>query len=295
MAVEIRARNLVITDARDAFAYRRYVKGEEGSLARLTKAMWIKQGAIVTPDTMKIALNAGTVPDVWKDPWSRITREYVRDDMTKAWVKSISTAGDMIAKKVNRLQRKQFEFDSTMAAIKAWIDANAGSLIVNLTAGQLSSIHALLQSQIALGVTSPYILAQRIKPMVGLTEREARAVAKFIASLTEDGVAANAINKQADKYAKYLHRNRAARIAQTELANAYGAGEMASMKQAVAEGWLPGVPEKSWLAGGPNPCEICEENEAAGAIPLEEAFPSGDQQQTAHPSCACAVSYQVRR
>jgi len=295
MAVETRARNLVITDARDAFAFRLYVKAEEGPLARLTKAMWIKQAAIVTPDITKIALNSAAVPDVWKDSWSRMIREFVRDDITSAWVKSISVAGDVIAKKVNRLQRKQFDFDSTMAAIKAWIDNNAGSLITNLTAGQMSSIHALLQSQIALGVTSPYILAQRIKPMVGLTEREARAVAKVIASLSEEGIPAGAINKRVDKYAKYLHRNRAARIAQTEISNAYGAGQMESMKQAVAAGELPGIPEKSWLAGGPNPCEICEENEAAGDIPLEETFPSGDQHQTAHPSCACAVTYSVRR
>ena len=295
MAVETRARNLIITDARDAFVFRRYVKAEEGSLARLTKAMWIKQGEIITLDTVKVALNVGTVPGEWEDQWSKMTREYVRDDMTSAWVKSISTAGDAIAKKVNRLRLKQFEFDSTMTAIKAWVDANAGKLIVNLTAAQMSSVHALLQSQIALGVTSPYILAQRIKPMVGLTEREAKAVAKFIASLSEDGVPAGAINKSVDKYAKYLHRNRANRIAQTELSNAYNFGQAGSMRQAVDAGELPGVPDKSWLAGGPNPCEICEENEAAGPIDLDAVFPSGDEHPTAHPSCACAVSYSVRR
>jgi len=295
MAVETRARNLIITDARDAFIYRRYVKDEESSIARPTKALWEKQGLLVTPSTVELALKTGTVPPEWEGPWNRMTREFVRDDITSGWIKSISTAGDRIAKKVNRLQRKQFDFDSTMTAIKAWLDNEGGKLIVNLTAAQMSSVHALLQAQIALGVTSPYILAQRIKPMVGLTEREAAAVAKFIASLTEEGAAANAINKQATKYAKYLHKNRAARIAQTEISNAYNFGQMNSMRQAVEAGELPGAPEKDWLAGGPNPCEICEENEAAGPIALDAVFPSGDEHPTAHPSCACAVSYSVRR
>lgn len=35
--------------------------------------------------------------------------------------------------------------------------------------------------------------------------------------------------------------------------------------------------------------EICEDNEAAGAIPLGEGFPSGDDCPPAHPNCRCAL------
>ena len=147
MAIETRARNLIITDARDAFAFRRYVKEKESSIASPTRALWKKQGALVTLDTVKLALNAGTVPPEWEDPWIRMIREFVRDDITPAWVKSISTAGHGIAKKINRLQRKQFDFDSTMIAIKAWLDNEGGKLIVNLSAAQMSSVHALLQAR----------------------------------------------------------------------------------------------------------------------------------------------------
>lgn len=295
MQLETRAQRIIITDARDTYAFRRHVRKEERTISSPVKALWKKSSELVTVDTVKIALNSGTIPSKWKDPWERMIREFVRDDITSAWVKNISIAGDIIAKKVNRFQRKQFDFDSTMMAVKAWLDSNGGRLIVDLTAAQIGSIHALLQAQIALGVTSPYILAQRLKPLVGLTEREAKAVAKFIAGLTEEGVAAGSINTQAGKYAKFLHRNRASRIARTEISNAYNFGQMNSVQQAVAEGWLPGVPEKTWMAGGPNPCEDCLENEGAGPIALDAVFPSGDEHPTAHPNCACSVGYSVRR
>lgn len=296
MAIETKARDLVITDARSIFELRRYLNEEERNISRPVRALWKRQSELVTIDIVKLALKTGTVPDeLWKNPWDRMIREFVRDDITSEWIRSIGIAGAGIAKKVNQIQRKQFDFDSTMISVKAWIDNQGGKLIVNLTTAQFSSVHALLQDQIALGVTSPYILAQRIRPIVGLTEREALAVARFMASLTEEGVAASVINSQVANYTKFLHKARAIRIARTEISNAYNFGQMDSIRQAAHEGWIPGVPEKSWMAGGANPCEICEENEAVGPIALDAAFPSGDEHPTAHPNCECAVGYRVRR
>lgn len=50
-----------------------------------------------------------------------------------------------------------------------------------------------------------------------------------------------------------------------------------------------GIGYKQWILG-PNPCEICEENEAEGAIEVDEDFPSGDARPPAHPNCECAVT-----
>ena len=103
------------------------------------------------------------------------------------------------------------------------------------------------------------------------------------------------INKQVANYAKFLHKNRAQRIARTEISNAFNFGQLDSLGQAVQEGWLPGIPEKSWMAGGADPCVICLENESVGPIALPDIFPSGDAHPTAHPQCECAVGYKVRR
>ncbi len=286
---------MIITDARDYFVLRRHIRKEIPSISRPVKALWKQQAELVTVEITRLAIATGNIPPEWKGPWERMIREFVRDDITIQWIKNISVAGDGIAKKVNRLQRKQFDFDSTMTSVKAWVDNEGGRLIVDLTGAQMESIHALLQHQIALEVTSPYVLSQRIRPMVGLTNRETMAVAKFMATLQEQGVSPAMINKQVANYAKFLHKNRASRIARTEISNAFNFGQLNSLNQAVQEGWLPGVPEKSWMAGGADPCEICLENESVGPIALPDVFPSGDARPTAHPQCECAVGYRVRR
>lgn len=295
MAMEVKARDLVIADARSYFELRRYLNKEERGLARASHALWKRQRELVTLDIVETALRTGAIPPEWRDPWERMIREFVRDEIIPQWVKSIAVAGDGIAKNVNRLQRKEFAFDSTMTRVKAWIDNEGGKLIVNLTAKQIGSVHALLQDQIALGVTSPYVLAQRIRPMVGLTQVKVNVLAKNLASFIEQGLPASVINKQIERTAKRYHKQRAALIARTEISNAYNFGQMDSLQQAVAEGWLPGIPEKDWIAGGADPCEICLDNEAAGSIAIDAAFPSGDYHPTAHPGCECAVGYRVRR
>jgi hypothetical protein len=293
--IEVKARSIVISNGRSGFKLRRHILKERNGIANPVKAMWAKQSDIVTVKTTKLALESGTVPAEWKEPWERMIREFVRDTITQEWIKSLSVGGEDIADKINRLQRKQFDFDSTMTRVKAWVDNEGGSLIVDLTTAQMNSTHALLQNQIAMQVTSPYVLQQRIKPMVGLTQKETMAVSRFMAALTEEGVSADIINRQVARYAAFLHKNRALRIARTEISNSYNFGQMNAMRQATAEGWIPGTPEKAWMAGGINPCDICLDNEAAGYIGLDAAFPSGDDHPTTHPNDECAVGYRVRR
>ncbi|GAH04830.1 unnamed protein product [marine sediment metagenome] len=188
MHLEVKARDIILTDRRFALKLRRYLDKKESSISRPTKEMWEEQAKLVTVETAKIALGTGTIPEEWEEGWDRKTREFVRDTIITAWIKGMSESGDDVAKKVNQIQTKGFDFNTTMTSVKAWVDKNGGKLIVDLTAAQMGSVHALLQAQIALGVTSPYILSQRIRPIVGLTKREALAVIRFMTTLTEEGV-----------------------------------------------------------------------------------------------------------
>jgi len=295
MLVEVRARNMVITDANDARVVRRYIEARKRRVVGPVSSLWRKQRELVTVTAAKHALRTGALPSDLEDAWNEMLVEFVRDDLVPEWIKSISAAGSGIAKKVNRIQRKQFDFSPAAQSTMSWIDSASGTLIANFSASQINAVRALLHEQVSQGVASPYLLAQRIRPIVGLTEKEAGYVRKVMTSLVEEGLPAKIVNGQVERLANTLHRNRAFRIARTELSDAYNFGQLDSVKQAARAGWLPGVPQKSWIAGGPNPCEVCEENEAAGPIPLEDTFPSGDERPTAHPSCACSCSFEVRR
>lgn len=79
---------------------------------------------------------------------------------------------------------------------------------------------------------------------------------------------------------------RAALIANTEIANANSAGALAGYKEARDSGVNV---LKEWLTDD-DPCDVCQENADAGAIELDDVFPSGDDAPSAHPRCLCAVS-----
>lgn len=78
---------------------------------------------------------------------------------------------------------------------------------------------------------------------------------------------------------------RAAMIAQTEVNDAYNYGRRELADEA-------GMNEKAWDPDG-EACEVCEDNVAAGWIPIDEDFPSGDDGPTAHPNCDCSLSFRL--
>ena len=76
---------------------------------------------------------------------------------------------------------------------------------------------------------------------------------------------------------------RATLIADTEVAMANGQGALAGYKEAKAAGVRL---KKIWVCDS-DPCPICEENQDAGEIEVEDDFPSGDDAEVAHPGCLC--------
>ena len=46
---------------------------------------------------------------------------------------------------------------------------------------------------------------------------------------------------------------------------------------------------KEWGVGG-EPCEVCEDNEAEGVVPIDHVFSSGHERPPAHPNCCCALA-----
>jgi hypothetical protein len=78
---------------------------------------------------------------------------------------------------------------------------------------------------------------------------------------------------------------RAKMIARTELNNAFNESISHFGREAGATG-------KSWETE-PGACVICIENQLAGVIDIDEDFPSGDDQPTAHPLCGCNLLVHV--
>lgn len=82
-------------------------------------------------------------------------------------------------------------------------------------------------------------------------------------------------------------RSRAHLVAVTESGNAYEVGTRSVADDLIAAGLQM---EKSWLTVGDGRVDDdCLDNAGAGWIPMDDTFPSGDDQPTAHPACRCTM------
>lgn len=81
--------------------------------------------------------------------------------------------------------------------------------------------------------------------------------------------------------------DRAALIASNEVATANSQGALAGYKAASEAGVKL---FKEWLVAADDVCDDCQDNADAGAIDLEDDFPSGDDAPPGHPNCRCALS-----
>lgn len=82
---------------------------------------------------------------------------------------------------------------------------------------------------------------------------------------------------------------RADLIASTEITTANSMGALSSYEEAQDAGVNV---KKSWLILE-DACDVCQENADAGAIDLDEEFPSGDMTPGAHPNCRCVLVPEV--
>jgi hypothetical protein len=81
---------------------------------------------------------------------------------------------------------------------------------------------------------------------------------------------------------KDMAANRARMIASTEMNSAFSEATMRKLNRL-------GVIWKQWITSA-DACDICQENEDASPIPIDDLFPSGDERPGAHPNCRCALS-----
>ncbi|WP_244633206.1 phage portal protein [Methylobacterium radiotolerans] len=117
-----------------------------------------------------------------------------------------------------------------------------------------------------------------------ITEATRARLRETIASGLERNLGLDAIAEaiEAD-YA--FSAERAARIAEYEVASANGAASLESYRGAAEDGIAV---RKAWWAEA-GCCAVCQANADAGALELDAMFPSGDDTTPAHPACRCVV------
>lgn len=202
-------------------------------------------------------------------------------------------------------------FDLTNPRSIDYIDGHTARLVREVSAESRDAIQAIVRQGFTGGIEMPDGTlrnltvpeqARRIRQVIGLTERQGRAVIRYADRLLADGsVRADRIDGLVDAYAERLLRLRAETISRTETIDALSQGQQLLWEEAREQGFLdPERMVKFWIITPDDKlcAKICAKMTGQRAYAeIDEPFatPVGPKMgPTAHPNCRCAASLKRR-
>lgn len=206
---------------------------------------------------------------------------------------SLSTAARAGVAELARLKiGLRFDLDNPYAT--RWATDHSATLVRQVGDETKKAIRAVMGEAFEAGVP-PRRAALRIRELIGLTERDARAVMNYWRTLTEEAdLSARRADDMADSYARRLWRRRALTIARTETIAASAAGTQQSWAAAKDKGFLPFDTKQEWVAAmeSRRTCPICralDGQKVALGEPFQSSTLGAVMAPPAHVSCRCAL------
>lgn len=174
-----------------------------------------------------------------------------------------------------------------------WIKQSGGDKMRVESQTQREVVREIVSHGYAKGAR-PETIAENLKRVVGLTERQAQAVETRRQQALDETADEKFANGVADDYAETQLAYRVETIARTENAAAREQGRQDSWLVARDEGDLPATAKRRWVSfpSGPRLCEDCAalDDQIVG---LDEQFQSDEYGEVdvppLHPSCRCTV------
>jgi hypothetical protein len=176
-------------------------------------------------------------------------------------------------------------------------EQSAAQFVTGVTAETRDAIRAVIVRSFRDGIP-PRQAAQLIRPLIGLTRRDANAVLTRHQALVARGLPLERVRALTTRYATQLRNKRALTIARTETIQASADGQIAIWKEAQRRGLLPNNARKRWLVTPDDRlCPVCAQMVGPRAIaPIDGFFdtPLGPKTgPTMHPNCRCALALVV--
>ena len=210
--------------------------------------------------------------------------------------KQIAAMANLHAKNLPRKIRYEYEFEAKDPRAIAWAQTQAGKRIQGITLETQQAVANLISDGLRTKLSREEIIAQ-LRQTVGLDKRQSRALGTFyerrLNKYLEDGMtyeeAAAKAEKEGNKYRVRLVKQRAIRIARTEISAATNAGRYLSWIEADARDLLPIGSTKRWItARDERTCNVCGPMNGL-EIAWTMNFSTGDQMPPAHPNCRCTA------
>lgn len=187
-------------------------------------------------------------------------------------------------------------FDAVNPLAVAAARAAAADLIVGVDASVRAAIRASVEQALVDGLTRRQ-LSQLIRPIIGLTPQQARAVMAYRQSLIDLELRSEIVARRSADYAMKKLRERARTIARTELITAANRGARAAWSQAQQEGLLPATVKRRWtVTPDDRLCQRCMAMDGQ-TVGINEPFTSPEGLSVPdpglHPNCRCVAVIEV--
>jgi hypothetical protein len=202
--------------------------------------------------------------------------------------------GGRIGKEALEESGLRLRFDISNELAEKWAATRSGEMIVEITDSVREGVRDIMERAFSEG-RPPRETAKDIRTIVGLTERQTRAVDKFWDELVEDGVPEDKIERRVAKYAEAQLKRRSLVIARTETIRASNEGQQEIWQEAVQEGLLdPARTRRVWMVTDDDRLDknICEPMDEQ-MVGLNEPFITGEGEEVmkppAHPQCRCST------
>ncbi len=269
-----------------------FIDAQSPQLATFLQHKWNQQQNAITYKELREAIFSGQLSMTYLTQWQQDYSAFIVQSYAPLAEQAIKqAANNLLGKYAGGL------LDPQIDTMNTFIQTHGGKLIREISQTQFSAINTLVRQAALSEGTTVDQLARAIRPCIGLTQRQAQATKNYYDSLIDQGYSQkDALKKQAI-YSERMHRQRAATIAQTEMAFAYNAGAQAVIQQNIDNGYFaPGV-KKRWMTSADElVCKECGKLDGM-TVDFDAPFPGISNASTdhklppAHPNCRCTIAY----
>jgi len=183
-------------------------------------------------------------------------------------------------------------FDTKNPDIRDMISDNTARLAENIQEGTRQFIADAVARRFDEAL-SPRDVADVIRPSIGLNTRQVMALNNYRNMLEKKELPDARVEELTDAYHERLLDYRSMMIARTETRFAMNQGQLSVWGQAADQGLIDrNTAKKQWVTA-PDACDLCQELEDQGPIPMDDSWQTDDGAIDApprHPNCYCDTS-----
>jgi len=276
------------------------LRRREPVLMKWLYSTWNADSDAIKDQELRNAIRDGEFSEAWLNRWQQRYANFINIRLVGEWSRASQAASKLWKVGLERLHIDH-GFELLGHRLDQWVAFHGGELAVALSQAQHQALRNVLRYHTVQKPISESQLAKLLRPVIGLTPKQADAVRRFREQLVEEGELTLAqVEHRVQNNASWQRRIRAKRMARTELATAYNYGGYYTMKDAVDAGAFEDVVIKQWhTQEDERVCPWCGPLHEQ-IVGMEETYPGLTQKvpnvlvPPAHPNCRCLVLYHER-